>query len=311
MRIVGIDAGGSKTFCQVAGADLVVQGEARAEGSNLATGGAGDTEAVLRDVVQRALGGASAVDAVCIGMAGVDRPHEAAVVREIAARLVEVPADRVLVVNDALIALEAGAPGGGPGVVLISGTGSIAYGRDGHGRAARAGGWGAVLGDEGSGYWLGRQALRTVMRASDGRGPATTLAPLVFAHYGIEDARGLVDRIYYGDARPSAIAALGTLVGDAARQGDASAQRLVDIAAADLADAAHFVATKLGLRASPVVLAGGVFQAVPEMTAAVAAALARVSADLTVRSLDVEPVRGALHLARALTRGPVVVPTYV
>jgi dihydropteroate synthase len=67
----------------------------------------------------------------------------------------------------------------------------------------------------------------------------------------------------------------------------------------------------LGVRGSGVGLAGGVFQAVPEMTAAVAAALARLSADLTVRSHDVEPVRGALHLARALTRGPVVVPTYV
>ena len=80
---------------------------------------------------------------------------------------------RIVIVNDALIALETGAPGQ-PGVVIISGTGSIAYGRNAAGEAARSGGWGYVLGDEGSGYWIGRAALRAVLRAADlaGRAPA-------------------------------------------------------------------------------------------------------------------------------------------
>ena len=76
---------------------------------------------------------------------------------------------RILVVNDALIALQAGV-GDAPGIVIVSGTGSIAYGRNDHGEASRAGGWGYVLGDEGSGYWIGRLALRAVVRHADGRG---------------------------------------------------------------------------------------------------------------------------------------------
>ena len=83
---------------------------------------------------------------------------------------------RILVVNDALIALQAGV-GDAPGIVIVSGTGSIAYGRNDRGEASRAGGWGYVLGDEGSGYWIGRLALRAVVRHADGRGRATSLTP--------------------------------------------------------------------------------------------------------------------------------------
>src|SRR5690606_18783722 len=99
--------------------------------------------------------------AICLGIAGVDRPDDAAVVQGIMKRIGYKA--RVLVVNDALVALEAGAPGQ-PGIVIISGTGSICYGRNADGMAARSGGWGYVLGDEGSGYWIGRAALRAVLR---------------------------------------------------------------------------------------------------------------------------------------------------
>src|SRR4030095_12707011 len=85
---------------------------------------------------------------------------------------------RVLVVNDALVALEAGAPRQ-PGGGIISGTGSISYGRHARGEAARSGGWGYVLGDEGSGYWIGRAALRAVLREADKRGPETSLTEML------------------------------------------------------------------------------------------------------------------------------------
>ena len=102
---------------------------------------------------------------------------------------------RILVTNDALIALVAGA-GVGPGVVVIAGTGSIAYGRNAHDEAARAGGWGYILADEGSGFWIGRQALRAVVRAADGRGPATALTPLVLEFFGVTRAEQLVREVY-------------------------------------------------------------------------------------------------------------------
>src|SRR5213078_4483038 len=93
---------------------------------------------------------------------------------------------RVLVVNDALIALAAGA-GDDPGIVIISGTGSIVYGRNERVEAARAGGWGHMIGDEGSGYWIGREALAAVMRAGDGRGPETGLTAAMLAHFQVDD----------------------------------------------------------------------------------------------------------------------------
>ncbi len=137
--VLGIDAGGTKTVCQVARADGTVVAESRGPGANLQNAGELQVEKVLHELIDAATLQADAWPAsVCIGMAGVDRAEDAAVVRGILTRLI--PRCPVTVVNDALIALEAGAPGC-PGVVLIAGTGSIAYGRDTHGRAARSGGW--------------------------------------------------------------------------------------------------------------------------------------------------------------------------
>ncbi len=175
MLVLGIDAGGTKTVCQLADDQANVLAESRGGGANLQASGELEVEKVLHHVIDRALVNASARPAaICLGMAGVDRPRDADVVRGILLRIGH--RAQPYVVNDALIALEAGVPGGA-GVVVVAGTGSIAYGRDAQGRAARAGGWGYVLGDEGSGYWLGRHALRAVVRAADGRGRTTSLTP--------------------------------------------------------------------------------------------------------------------------------------
>ena len=129
-----------------------------------------------------------------------------------------------MIVNDALIALVAGdggsvaptrAQGFGEadaGVVLVSGTGSIAYGVNRHGVAARAGGWGSSLGDEGSGYWIGRRALAAVVRDADGRGPRTALTPMVLAHFDLERPEQLVAEIYDNVTGRRAIASLGATV---------------------------------------------------------------------------------------------------
>src|SRR5204862_1881072 len=125
---------------------------------------------------------------ICLGIAGVDRAGDQNVVREIMDRIGYKAT--ILIVNDALIALQAGI-GDAPGIVVVSGTGSIAYGRNAQGEAARAGGWGHVLGDEGSGYWIGRLALRAVVRHADGRGRATRLTPLLLGHFGLTGAAEL------------------------------------------------------------------------------------------------------------------------
>src|SRR6266545_4619339 len=167
MHVLGIDAGGTKTVCLLADAQGAIVAEGRGPGANLHTAGELAVEKVLHEVMEAAIGDREiSLAAICIGIAGVDREDEAQTVGAIMRRIAR--HSRVVVVNDALIALVAGA-GDAPGIVVNAGTGSIVYGRNAKGEAARAGGWGHIIGDEGSGYWIGREALAAVMRAGDGR----------------------------------------------------------------------------------------------------------------------------------------------
>jgi glucosamine kinase len=308
MVVIGIDAGGTKTVCQVADADGHVLAETRGAGANLLSIGEKRVESVLRAVLEPALANLpEGPTAVCLGMAGVDQPRETEAVRAVLARIGRFA--HTLVVSDSLIALEAGVPGA-PGVVVASGTGSIAYGRDAHGRAARAGGWGYVLADEGSGFWLGKEAIRAVMRAADGRGPATALSTRVLAHFGVEVARDVAREVYQGGVKPAAIATLAAEVEGAAMRGDSVATAILDEAARELALLAASVARELDLAAGPVILAGGTFRAAPGLARTLMAELARRLPRATSRLLDVEPAYGAVRLAIALAQGRLEVPTY-
>jgi N-acetylglucosamine kinase-like BadF-type ATPase len=307
--VLGLDAGGTRTVCQLADMSGQILSETRGPGANLQAAGELEVEKVLHQVIDDALGDrAEPPAAICLGMAGVDRPRDAEIVQGILTRIGQ--RARVLVVNDALIALEAGVPGA-PGIVLIAGTGSIAYGRDGRHRAARAGGWGYVLGDEGSGYWLGRQALRAVVRAADGRGPATALTPRVLAHFGVAEAPLLVREIYHGSARPGAIAALAREVQAAAIDGDALATHIIDVGASELAAAVVSVATRLQMHDGPIVLSGGTLLGVTRLREGVVAALGRTLPDAEVRPLATSPATGAVRLAIAVAQGRAAVPAYV
>jgi N-acetylglucosamine kinase-like BadF-type ATPase len=306
--VLGIDVGGTKAVCWLANERGDVLADVRGPGATLQAGGEIAVEHALRQVVLPPLRDArQPVSAICIGMAGVDRPEDAEVVREMLVRLSQLSS--VLVVNDALIALEAGV-GTGPGIVVVAGTGSIAYGRDGKGRAARSGGWGYVLGDEGSGYWLGRQALQAVMRAGDGRGVATSLTAAVLQHFGLKQASDLVHEVYAQPSQPSAIAALSGLVLAAAQDGDAVAGRIVDAGAAELTGAALAVAKQLHLEACPVLLSGGVLRMSAYLATRVTAGLAEALPCMKVQPLNVEPVAGAVRLAAALAEGRAEVPKY-
>jgi N-acetylglucosamine kinase-like BadF-type ATPase len=247
--------------------------------------------------------------AICLGIAGVDRHDEEATVRAIMRRLGH--KSRVLVVNDALIALVAGA-GDAPGVVIIAGTGSIVYGRNTNGEAARAGGWGHMIGDEGSGYWIGREALAAVMRAGDGRGPSTRLSADILAHFGVGDVSRLPRIVYDRDLPRMSVAALGPIVEQAVADGDGVATRILERAADELALAARSVATRLEMRgdAFTFYLAGGVFRVVPWLTDELARRLVEIAPRCEVETLDREPAHGAVWLALAEARGTVQLPKY-
>jgi N-acetylglucosamine kinase-like BadF-type ATPase len=310
MHVLGIDAGGTKTLCFLADEAGHIVREGRGPGANFHTSGDIELESVLHQVIDAAIGDSLiAPAAVCVGIAGVDREHEADVVRGMVQRAV--PASRVVVVSDALIALAAGA-GGSPGIVVIAGTGSIAYGRNARQDAARSGGWGHIIGDEGSGYWIGREALSAVVRAVDGRGPTTRLIEDVLAHFMIADISGLPAIVYDRDLPRMSVAALGPIVQHASDLGDPVAMGILERAAAELTLAARSVAASLEMQddAFVFVLAGGVFQAVPRLVDALTQRLVTVAPRSYVKRLDREPASGAVHLALAEARGGVRVPRY-
>ena len=308
--VIGIDAGGTKTVCQLADAHANVLAETRGPGANLQAVGELQVEKVLHDVMEAAIGDRPIVPAaICLGIAGVDRPDDAAVVRAIMKRIGYKA--RILVVNDALVALEAGAPGQ-PGVVIISGTGSICYGRNAQGQAARSGGWGYVLGDEGSGYWIGRAALRAVLREADKRGAATALTPMLLEHFGVPRAQNIIHEVYHTNLKAPAIGALARSVQAAYLQGDQVAVGILRGAANELEASALSVVRRLDLLGQPFafILSGGIFREVPWLGEELSRRLPLAAPQSRVIRLEREPVEGAVTLALQEARGGARIPVY-
>jgi N-acetylglucosamine kinase-like BadF-type ATPase len=287
--VLGLDIGGSKTH-GLRAEDGGTVGEALAGSANVASVGPAEAGRQL-DVILKRLG-ANDIQAVCAGAAGVDTTTTEAMLRGL---LIErLPTAQIRVVHDTQLILAAA--GVVDGIALISGTGSVAWGRSGA-RCARAGGWGYLLGDEGSGYWVAREALRRSLARLDRGEPADRLAQRLVADCGLQSAGQLLDHFYaqpdrrYWAGRSQVVFAL-------ARDGDPTSTRIVEEAAGALADLAIAVAGRLGLP-GPVVLAGGLAVHQPTLQEIVRRRLAQ--RHLTdVRVLAVDPVCGAVELARRL-----------
>ena len=310
MPVLGIDVGGTKTVCLLGDEKGRIVSTASGAGANLQAVGETGLEKVLHTVMEEAVAKEGINPSViCLGIAGVDRPDDAAVVHSIMRRIGYQA--RILVVNDALIALQAGI-GDAAGVVIVAGTGSIAYGRDRNGYAARAGGWGYVLGDEGSGYWIGRLALRAVVHQADGRGEPTSLTPQVLAHFGVQRPEELIQTVYYQDLKPSAIAVLARCVQQARDDGDAVATAILERGARELVSAAASVTAQLDLRDDDFafVLAGGLFQMAPCLRDQVTRLLPLIAPQSSTIHLEVEPALGAVQLALAEIHGGARLPIY-
>jgi N-acetylglucosamine kinase-like BadF-type ATPase len=297
--VIGIDAGGTKTTGILADETGKELREARAGGANLRAHGELGVEKSLYQVID-ALDAPGEIAALCLGIAGVGSDGERGVVRELLRRLGIRRAVRI--VNDAVIALVAGAPGG-TGVVLISGTGSIAWGMDAAGKSARSGGWGYLLGDEGSAFWLGHAAVRQGIRAADGRGPATTLYDRIRQRLGVDGTPDLVEWFYDQELSRTRVAELAGVVEEAANDGDLSAEELLDQAAGHLVRAARSVVTQLDFPDEfPLVLSGGAFRACPSLVPRIEARLHLPAA--RVARLEVGPASGAVRLALQLLAQP-------
>ncbi|MGI8620084.1 MAG: BadF/BadG/BcrA/BcrD ATPase family protein [Gemmatimonadaceae bacterium] len=231
--VAGVDGGGSKTHVIIARADDgSVVAEAEGGGSAVAPGHAPESARTIASTVSAALAkieeGDKSLSLLIVGVAGVGRRDEC---ENLAAALEDLDiADEVIVETDAEIALE-DAFGGGAGIILIAGTGSIAHGRGPTGIRARCGGWGPKVGDEGSGAWIGRRALGIVAAAHDGREPATALTGAILTAAQLNEPEELIPWAAAADART--LAALAPIVFATAAT-DPRAKALVDLAAEEL-----------------------------------------------------------------------------
>ncbi len=303
---IGVDGGGTRTRAVVAGEDLVPTGRGGSGPANAATRPMPlVVETILEavgDAATSAAVSAARAERVCGGLAGVE---SAGLEEPLTGALEEhFGAGRVLVTTDARIALAGASPGDpdGPGVVLIAGTGAIAYGRGGDGAEARAGGWGPLLGDEGSGYAIARQGLAAVVRDLDGRGPHTAIRDLLFAsERGVHTLEELLAKIYRSEGGAGDVAAYYPVVLSAARNGDAEARRILAEAGTELALAAITVVRKLALEKQtfPVSTVGGVFAAGELLLGPLAAALHAVAPGARIGPPAYPPEIGAIRLARA------------
>jgi N-acetylglucosamine kinase-like BadF-type ATPase len=305
--LLGVDGGGSATTAWLADREGTVLGRGQGGPSSLKAVGPQKAQESLAAAISAAFCDASRtprpVEVACLGLAGFDRPDDQRLLTEWSDRLGW--ARKLLLVNDGALILAAGTPEGW-GLGVIAGTGSIAVGRTPDGRTVRAGGWGHLIGDEGSAYAVSLAALRWVARRADGRDGHETRDPLsdrLRDTLGIRNPSELVTTIYSPEFDRARIAALAPLVVECAQADRLVAERILLPAARDLADMVLAVARQLGWPETadfprwPLALAGGFLLS----TTIVAEELLRAldAAGLAVSATRVpEPVRGALALAR-------------
>jgi N-acetylglucosamine kinase-like BadF-type ATPase len=304
--LLGVDGGGTSTQALVADLEGRVLGRGRGPGSNHHRVGLDQFRQSLTVAIEGALLEATGVRpgtngnawpkapfaGVCFGLAGVDTPEDEELVRRWAHE--QGLNARFQVVNDSELILAAGTPDGW-GVALISGTGSVCLGRHADGRSARVGGWGYLLGDEGSGYQVALRALRVSTQTADGRAEAQELLQAVLRHWSLSSPSSLIAHVHSSAITQAEIAGLAAEVLELADQGDAASRAIVDEAAHELARHVDAAVRQLGLIRPPLALAGGLMR--PNLRQAVRAA---IRSEVGAVSHVADPPLGAVVLARRL-----------
>ncbi|WP_051082268.1 BadF/BadG/BcrA/BcrD ATPase family protein [Arthrobacter sp. 131MFCol6.1] len=285
--VIGLDIGGTKTR-GVRFEDGAPVADESVGSSNVQNVSPEEAAVNLAELFARIGGGD--VAQVYAGAGGIDTDDDAAALAALIAP--HVPGARITVVHDSRLLLAAG--GASTGVAVIAGTGSAAWGKNGRGEEARAGGWGYLLGDEGSGYWLGREAVRHSLRRMNQGLEPDELSTALLASCGVDDPNKLIAMFHSPETGRRFWAQQARLVVEAADAGHAPSLALMDQAGRDLADLAAQTVRQLGIE-GPVILGGGLGMNVPRLQDSFRGALA--AAGITdVRVLAQEPVFGVLQL---------------
>jgi len=205
-----------------------------------------------------------------------------------------------MVVND-VVAAWATATGAAPGVGVISGTGSNVFGVGPDGRSWRAGGWGHLLGDEGSGYWFGVRSIGAALRDRDDSGPATALSDAACSFFGAPSVEALASRVYSQPLTKGEIAAFSVQTAAVAQAGDAVAREIYELGARELAAQIGAVIRHTGLSGEfPVGLIGGGFEAGDVLMAPLTRLVLECAPQAQVSHVHLAPVGGSLLLAAHL-----------
>ena len=300
--VVGVDGGGTKT--RVLLADLDGRALARVEGpaTALVPGEERASAEIIIALVQEALASVERREsrpATCVvGVAGggQERAAQALWSALASSRL----ADDVNVISDAEIALD-DAFGDSAGVLLVSGTGSVAFARAPDGRIERCGGWGPFMGDEGSGAWIGRRALSVVTAAQDGREPDTALIGAVLTALEVESLEQIIP--WAAEATPGEFATLAPIVVQVASQGDLRANALVSLAVEELVLHVRTLARRCFTderAAVPVACAGGMLARGSLLRKRIEQRLKTAVPGAALRTDEVDAARGAVRRARRL-----------
>jgi N-acetylglucosamine kinase len=296
--MLGIDGGGTKTIALAADFQGNVLGRGISGASNYQIVGLDRAIAALKEASEAAMAaaGIDRFEVACFGLAGVGRESDRDLllpaIRELGL------ADEIILEHDAAIAL-AGATACQPGVVVLAGTGAMAFGMNSSGETKRAGGWGNVLADEGSAYYIGRRALAAACRAYDGRGSETALVSVLMEHFGLDQFTDIVRKIYGEEASPQKMASLAPLVSQSAEAGDRVAAEILRDAAEELALAASAVIKGLNMEDEEfqVAASGSVFMAGELLLTPFAESVKSIAPGAKVTAPRFEPAMGAVFLA--------------
>ncbi|MEM7726205.1 MAG: BadF/BadG/BcrA/BcrD ATPase family protein [Cyanobacteria bacterium P01_A01_bin.45] len=266
-HILGIDGGGTKTICVVMDEQRHILGRGEAGSSNYQIVGINTAKKSIESAMNQAvltalkfpdniiynLKNKITINAISLGLAGVGRSRDIKVIKNIVRDLQtsnslpiiwDVKPHNIIISHDALISLVGGI-GDDLGIVVACGTGSIVFGKNQQGKTKRVGGWGNILGDEGSAYQIAVSGIKAVLKAYDGRGEKTYLTAAFKNHLGLESVEDLIEIVYQSGWSVKDIAALAVVVDNAAVNRDAIANRIIDNAVEELVKSVYVVVDEL------------------------------------------------------------------
>ncbi|MBT9170461.1 MAG: N-acetylmuramic acid/N-acetylglucosamine kinase [Actinobacteria bacterium] len=298
--VFGMDGGASKSVSIVADTEGNVLSRVESGPSNYQNIGKEKAKEAIEHAVQRAIEASrtkiTEFEVACLGLAGMDSQTSYNVLYGIISDIKVFR--KVMLLNDAEIGL-AGATGCRHGIVVNAGTGAVAFGINQRGEKGRSGGWGYLMGDEGSAYDVSRRALMAAAKAHDGRGEPTLLLPMIMEALSLEQFEQIIELLYHKEMSPEALASLAPVVFEAAQKGDRVSQEILECAGEELGLVAIAVARALGMESEECEVApiGGMFRPHTLLYKSFARVLRRQVPDCRLIKPIFEPAVGAVLLA--------------